>query len=72
MAVLRSMRKALLKLLRKAGKGKVKRKEYLRYLANLRAEEFRMKDMGYRIVHKSVFEVRAEFEQKYGSIYVEI
>ncbi len=72
MDLLRSMRKALLKFLRKAGKGKVKRKEYLQYLANLRAEEFRMKDMGYRIVHKSVFEVRAEFESKNGSIYVEM
>ena len=72
MDLLRSMRKALLKFLRKAGKGKVKRKEYLQYLANLRAEEFRMKDMGYRIVHKSVFEVRAEFESKYGDIYVEM
>ena len=52
--------------------GRVKRKEYLQYLANLRAEEFRKKDMGYRIVHRSIDEVRAEFESKFGSIYINL
>ena len=70
---MQSMRKKkLLELLRNAGKGRVKRKEYLQYLANLRAEEFRKKDMGYRIVHRSIDEVRAEFESKFGSIYINL
>ncbi len=31
----------------------IKRKEYLQYLADTRDQEFRMKDAGYQVVHKS-------------------
>ena len=47
----------------------IKRKEYLQYLAETRDREFRMKDAGYQVVHKSIEEIRAEFESKFGSIY---
>ena len=47
----------------------IKRKEYLQYLANTRDREFRMKDAGYQVVHKSIEEIRDEFESKFGSIY---
>ena len=48
----------------------IKRKEYLQYLAETRDREFRMKDAGYQVVHKSIEEIRAEFESKFGSIYI--
>ena len=47
----------------------IKRKEYLKYLADARDREFKMKDAGFRVVHKSIKEIRAEFESKFGSIY---
>ena len=47
----------------------IKRKEYLQYLADTRDREFQMKDAGIRVVHKSIKEIRAEFESKFGSIY---
>ena len=50
----------------------IKRKEYLQYLAETREREFRMKDAGYQVVHKSIEEIRAEFESKFGSIFFEM
>ena len=50
--------------------GRVKRIEYLRYLADVRAEEQQAVDMGYRITRKSIEEIREEFQAKYGSIYL--
>jgi hypothetical protein len=47
----------------------IKRKEYLKYLADTRDREFQMKDAGILVVHKSIKEIRADFESKYGSIY---
>ena len=47
----------------------IKRKEYLLYLANVRAEEQQAYDRGYRITRKSIEEIREEFQAKYGSIY---
>lgn len=52
--------------------GRVKRMEYLKYLANVRAEEQKAVDMGYRITRKSIEEVREEFESQFGSIWMEI
>ena len=49
----------------------IKRKEYLLYLANTRDREFRMKDAGYQVVHKSIKEIRDEFESKFGTIFYE-
>lgn len=50
----------------------IKRKEYLLYLANVRAEEQQALNLGYRIKRKSIEEIREEFESKYGSIYLEM
>ena len=54
--------------------GRVKRMEYLKYLANVRAEEQKAVDMGYRITRKSIEEVREEFVRvsNFDSIYLEI
>ncbi|GJG32365.1 hypothetical protein PRMUPPPA20_04740 [Xylanibacter ruminicola] len=54
--------------------GRVKRIEYLRYLANVRAEEHQAVDMGYRITRKSIEEIREEFVRvsNFDSIYLEI
>lgn len=49
--------------------GRVKRVEYLRYLAQVRAEEQQAWDIGIRITRKSIEEIREEFQAKYGSIY---
>ena len=50
---------------------KVKRREYLMYLAEIRKEEKSRHAGGCRMEPKSVVEIRAEFEAKYGSIYME-
>ena len=54
--------------------GLVKRIEYLRYLADVRAEEQQAVDMGYRITRKSIEEIREEFVRvsNFDSIYLEI
>ena len=54
--------------------GRVKRIEYLRYLAQVRAEEQQAWDIGIRITRKSIEEVRAEFVRvsNFDSIYLEI
>ena len=54
--------------------GRVKRIEYLRYLADVRAEEQQTVDMGYRITRKSIEEIRDEFVRvsNFDSIYLEI
>ena len=49
-----------------------KRIEYLRYLAEVRAQEQQAWNMGIRITRKSIEEVREEFESKFGSIYMEM
>ena len=53
-------------------KGQVKRKEYLNYLIGVRCAEFDLRDHGVKLVHKSIEEIREEFESKFGSIYINI
>ena len=50
--------------------GKVKRREYLMYLAEIRKEEKSRHAGGCRMEPKTVEEIRAEFEAKHGSIYM--
>ena len=52
----------------------IKRKEYLLYLANVRAEEQQAYDRGYRITRKSIEEIREEFVRvsNFDSIYLNI
>ena len=54
--------------------GRVKRIEYLLYLANVRAEEQQALDLGYRITRKSIEEIREEFVRvsNFDSIYLNI
>ena len=54
--------------------GRVKRIEYLRYLAQVRAEEQQAWNLGIRITRKSIEEIRAEFVRvsNFDSIYLEI
>ena len=54
--------------------GRVKRIEYLRYLADVRAEEQQAVNMGYRITRKSIEEIREEFVRvsNFDSIYINI
>jgi|GEM_PF-6023464 len=52
--------------------GRVKRIEYLRYLADVRAQEQQAWNMGIRITRKSIEEIREEFvrESEFDSIYI--
>ena len=54
--------------------GRVKRIEYLRYLADVRAEEQQAWDIGIRITRKSIEEIREEFVRvsNFDSIYINI
>ena len=54
--------------------GRVKRIEYLRYLAQVRAEEQQAWNIGIRITRKSIEEIRAEFVRvsSFDSIYINI
>jgi hypothetical protein len=65
-------RKARKLLRKKLPKGKVKKKEYLDYLVSERNDEQLARDLGIRFSYKSIDEIRAEFESKYGSIYIEM
>jgi hypothetical protein len=52
--------------------GRVKRIEYLRYLADVRAQEQQAWNMGIRITRKSIEEIREEFVRvsEFDSIYI--
>lgn len=54
--------------------GRVKRIEYLRYLADVRAEEQQAWNIGIRITRKSIEEIREEFVRvsNFDSIYINI
>ena len=52
--------------------GRVKRREYLMYLAEIRKEEKYRHAAGCRIEPKPIEEIRAEFEAQHGSIYINI
>ena len=52
--------------------GKVKRREYLMYLAEIRKKEKSRHAGGCRMESKTVEEIRAEYEAEHGSIYMNI
>ena len=60
--------------LRMAGfaRGRVKRVEYLLYLAAVREDEGKAAEQGQEVTPLSIEEVRAQFEQQFGSIYEEL
>ena len=53
--------------------GRVKRIEYLKYLADVRAKEQQAWDMGIRVTRKSIEEIREEFVRvsEFDSIYID-
>ena len=53
-------------------RGKVKRREYLLYLTDVRVKEQELEDKGEKVVPKSIDEIRAQFEKEHGSIYMNI
>ena len=53
------------------GGGKVKCRAYLRYVLEVREEESLADQRGLKIVHKSIDQIRQEFEKNHGSIYIE-
>lgn len=51
--------------------GKVKKKVYLKYLMAVREDESLADQLKVQYPHKSIEQIRREFEEKNGSIYVE-
>ena len=58
-------------LMKEAGKsrGRVKRREYLKYLVAVRLKEQRAMLQGKEVTEMSIEEVRASFKEKQGSIF---
>ena len=54
-----------------SGRGKVKRREYLRYLLEVRSDESLADQLGIHAPHKTIDQIRQEFETNHGSIYIE-
>ena len=52
--------------------GKVKRKAYLKFVLEVREMENLADQRGLHIVHKTIEQIRQEFEKNNGSIFVEI
>ena len=52
--------------------GKVKCKAYLKFVLEVREEESLADQRGLHIVHKTIEQIRQEFEKNHGSIFVEI
>ena len=50
-------------------RGRVKRKEYLKYLVGVREGEMIARQIGLTIKTKSIEEIRMDFEKEFGSIY---
>lgn len=50
--------------------GRIKRREYLKFLATTRCEEQWAMENGEEIEPKSIEEIRKEFENLYGSIFL--
>ena len=53
-----------------SGGGKVKRKAYLKYVLDVREDESLADQLGIKFPHKSIGQIRKDFEEKNGSIYV--
>lgn len=51
--------------------GKVKRKEYLKYVLEVRSEESLANQQGIRMPQNTIDQIRQEFEKNNGSIYIE-
>lgn len=54
-----------------SGRGKVKKKAYLKYVLEMREDESLAEQLGIKSPHKTLEQIRKDFEEKNGSIYVE-
>ena len=52
--------------------GKVKKKAYLKYVIEVREDESLADQLKIQIPHKSLEQIRQDFEEKNGSIYLEL
>lgn len=50
--------------------GKVKKKSYLKYVLEVREDESLADQLGIKFPHKSIEQIRRDYEEKNGSIYV--
>ncbi len=50
--------------------GRVKRKEYLLFVLDIREAEFLARQRGMRIKQRSTWELRQQFEREHGEIYI--
>ena len=55
-----------------SGRGKVKKKAYLKYVIEVREDESLADQLKIQIPHKSLEQIRQDFEEKNGSIYLEL
>ena len=55
-----------------SGLGCIKRKDYLRYVLEVRAEEAERADRGEQVVSKSIGEIRAAFTKEHGTIFINV
>ena len=53
-----------------SGRGKVKKKAYLKYVIEVREDESLADQLGLQAPHKTLEQIRKDFEEKNGSIYV--
>ena len=54
-----------------SGGGKIKKKAYLKYVLQVREDESLADQLKVQLPHKTLTEIRRDFEAKNGSIYVE-
>lgn len=55
-----------------ASEGKVKRREYLMYVLEVRQREAAAAEQGNRVTRLSIGEIRQQFEEEHGTIYMNI
>ena len=55
-----------------SGGGKVKKKAYLKYVLEVRADESLADQLGIKFPHKSIEQIRKDFEEKNGSIFLSL
>ena len=51
--------------------GRIKRKEYLLFVLDIREAEFLARQRGLRIRQRSTWELRQEFEREHGSVWLD-
>lgn len=53
-----------------SGRGMVKRKAYLKYVLEVREDERLAEQLNIQTPHKSLDQIRKEFENKHGSVFI--